>query len=146
MAFLVNFHTNATRIGWDLWEIDLGFAPQLPPGWRTMIQQSNFLDFYQGPPVKVGGRRRRSTAAGLPAKGLDVKASICSNGSVIAGIVPELRPRGATHLPVLRSRGVTAHILARSYAKADWSVPEGLVAVGQGTAIQPSSLVFCNPR
>ena len=29
----VNFHTNATRIGWHLWEIDLRFAPGLPPGW-----------------------------------------------------------------------------------------------------------------
>jgi len=27
-------HTNATRIGWHLWEIDLRFAPGLPPGWR----------------------------------------------------------------------------------------------------------------
>ena len=30
---LVNSHTNATRIGWHLWEIDLRFAPGLPPGW-----------------------------------------------------------------------------------------------------------------
>jgi len=29
----VNSHTNATRIGWHLWEIDLRFAPGLPPGW-----------------------------------------------------------------------------------------------------------------
>ena len=33
MISLVNSHTNATRIGWHLWEIDLGFAPGLPPGW-----------------------------------------------------------------------------------------------------------------
>ena len=26
-------HTHATRIGWHLWEIDLRFAPELPPGW-----------------------------------------------------------------------------------------------------------------
>jgi len=25
---------NATRIGWHLWEIDLIFAPGLPPGWN----------------------------------------------------------------------------------------------------------------
>jgi len=30
---LVNSHTNATRIGWHLWEIDLRFAPGLPQGW-----------------------------------------------------------------------------------------------------------------
>ena len=29
----VNSHTNSTRIGWHLWEIDLIFAPGLPPGW-----------------------------------------------------------------------------------------------------------------
>ena len=33
MVSLVNTHTNATRIGWHLWEIDLRFAPGLPPGW-----------------------------------------------------------------------------------------------------------------
>ena len=34
MVSLVNSHTNNTRIGWHLWEIDLRFAPGLPPGWR----------------------------------------------------------------------------------------------------------------
>ena len=33
MVSPVNSHTNATRIGWHLWEIDLRFAPGLPPGW-----------------------------------------------------------------------------------------------------------------
>ena len=33
MVSLVNSHTNATRIGWHLWEIDIRFAPGLPPGW-----------------------------------------------------------------------------------------------------------------
>jgi len=37
MVSLVNSHTNATRIGWHLWEIDLRFAPGLPPGWRTRV-------------------------------------------------------------------------------------------------------------
>jgi len=32
-GFLVNSHTDATRIGWHLWGIDLIFAPGLPPGW-----------------------------------------------------------------------------------------------------------------
>jgi len=27
------YNTNATRIGWRMWEIDLRFAPGLPPGW-----------------------------------------------------------------------------------------------------------------
>jgi len=35
MVSLVNSLTNATRIGWHLWEIDLRFAPGLPPGWLT---------------------------------------------------------------------------------------------------------------
>ena len=35
MVSLVNSHTHATRIGWHLWEIDLKFAPGLPPGWQT---------------------------------------------------------------------------------------------------------------
>jgi len=33
MVSLVNSHTNATRIGWHLWEIDFRFASGLPPGW-----------------------------------------------------------------------------------------------------------------
>ena len=32
MVSFVNSHTNATRIGWHPWEIDLRFAPGLPPG------------------------------------------------------------------------------------------------------------------
>ena len=34
MVYLVNSHSNATRIGQHLWEIDLRFDPGLPPGWR----------------------------------------------------------------------------------------------------------------
>ena len=33
MVSLVNSHTNATITRWHLWEIDLRFAPGLPPGW-----------------------------------------------------------------------------------------------------------------
>ena len=36
MIFLVNSHTNATRIGWHLWEIDLRFALNSTPGWVTV--------------------------------------------------------------------------------------------------------------
>ena len=32
---LINSHTIAIRIGWHLWEIDLRFAPGLPPGRDT---------------------------------------------------------------------------------------------------------------
>ena len=35
---LVNSHTNATRMGWHLWVINLIFVPWSPPGWR--LQQS----------------------------------------------------------------------------------------------------------
>ena len=33
MISVVSSNTNATRIGWHLWAIDLRFAPGLPPGW-----------------------------------------------------------------------------------------------------------------
>ena len=33
MVYSVNSHTNAARIGWNLWEIDFRFGPGLPPGW-----------------------------------------------------------------------------------------------------------------
>jgi len=35
-GFFSNSHTNATRIGWHLWDVDLRFAPVLPPGWREI--------------------------------------------------------------------------------------------------------------
>ena len=33
MVALVNSDTNATSKRWHLWELELGFAPELPPGW-----------------------------------------------------------------------------------------------------------------
>ena len=33
MVSSVNSHTNSTRIGWHLWDIDLRFALGLPPWW-----------------------------------------------------------------------------------------------------------------
>ena len=33
LVCLVNSHTNATRMGWHLWEIDFRFAPWPPAGW-----------------------------------------------------------------------------------------------------------------
>ena len=55
MVSLVNSHTNATRIGWHLWEIDLRFTPGLPPGWNAIRVRSwsrqfvfaAFLCFYR---------------------------------------------------------------------------------------------------
>ena len=52
MVYLVNSQTNATRIGWHLWEIDLRFAPGLPPGWvrggsgairPRLLEEASFL-------------------------------------------------------------------------------------------------------
>jgi len=40
MVSFVNSHTNATRIGWHMWEIDLRFAPGLPPGWGDTRSRS----------------------------------------------------------------------------------------------------------
>ena len=41
MVSSINSHTNATSIGWHLWEIDLRFAPGLPPGgFRTLLPKT----------------------------------------------------------------------------------------------------------
>jgi len=37
MVSLVNSHTNATRIGWHLREIELRFAPGSPPWWSKIF-------------------------------------------------------------------------------------------------------------
>ena len=49
MVSLVNSHTNATRIGWHLWEIDLRFAPGLPPGWFLIAPcpQNKLMIYHQ---------------------------------------------------------------------------------------------------
>ena len=56
MVSSVNAHTNATRIGWHLWEDDLKFAPGLPPGQRSgamaHINAGNAL-FYKYEPALV---------------------------------------------------------------------------------------------
>ena len=36
MVSLVNSDPNATRIRWYSWEIDIRFAPELPPGWQEL--------------------------------------------------------------------------------------------------------------
>ena len=41
MVSLANSHTNATMIGWHLWEIDLRFAPGLPPGWLSLCNNTS---------------------------------------------------------------------------------------------------------
>ena len=43
MVSSVNSHTNATRIGWHLWEIDLKFTPGLPPGWSGFSAAIRFV-------------------------------------------------------------------------------------------------------
>ena len=40
MVSLVNSHTDATTIGWHLWEIDLRLALDLPPGWPALSKKA----------------------------------------------------------------------------------------------------------
>ena len=40
MVSLVNSHSSATSQRWHLWEIDLIFAPGLPPGWKGQTQEA----------------------------------------------------------------------------------------------------------
>ena len=46
MVSLVNSHTNASRIGWHLWEIDLRFAPGLPPGGRGKVPEDGVVSIH----------------------------------------------------------------------------------------------------
>ena len=54
----VHSHTNATRIGWHMWEIEIQFAPGLPPGWSTCRIRLRRLPCLQ-PPQRRAHRRRR---------------------------------------------------------------------------------------
>ena len=49
MVSLVNSHTNATIIGWHLWEIDLRFAHGLPPGRAARSQHGSDMKHRQAP-------------------------------------------------------------------------------------------------
>ena len=71
MVSLVNSHTNATRIGWHLWEIDLRFAPGLPPG---RIRSPDLpsphapLPTYAHPLLNIAAMSECSRRACLPAR------------------------------------------------------------------------------
>jgi len=54
---LVNSHTNATRIGWHLWEIDLRFAPGscLETGERLHVAFEIFYDVVSTAPPPATG-------------------------------------------------------------------------------------------
>ena len=42
---LVNSNTNATKIGWHMWEIDLRFAPRLPPGCVSVLDPRELVTY-----------------------------------------------------------------------------------------------------
>ena len=52
MVSLVKSHANTTFRRWHLWEIDLIFASELPPGWRNLEFET--LAAPQGEPPKAG--------------------------------------------------------------------------------------------
>jgi len=73
MVALVNSHTNATRIGWHLWEIDLRFAPGLPPGWPAS-QHSSLAHLHScthNSEGRVGAAWRRCWADRPPVRSSD---------------------------------------------------------------------------
>ena len=55
MVSLINSHTNATSIGWHLWEIYLRFAPGVPPGWWPMVAKLRAIRLTAFFCVPVGG-------------------------------------------------------------------------------------------
>ena len=68
MVSLVNSHTNATRIGWHLREIDLRFATGLPPGWLSYRREYPDTCGWQ---VGVGYKKNRSILARVAVIGED---------------------------------------------------------------------------
>jgi len=104
MVSSVNSHTNATRIGWHMWEIVLRFAPGLPPewtlrhalGWRTA--QAHFEQLLT-PPLpgshepeepnpsasQLTPSSRRAASAAVPS---------CSRDSCNAQVLPFQLSRG----------------------------------------------------
>ena len=80
MVSSVNFHTNATRIGWHLWEIDLRFALFLPPGWRCINHMRICVSCFTLTSTKSS--RRRSSTRGL--------------GTAPPGSIGDCRPSGET--------------------------------------------------
>ena len=64
MVSLVNSHTNATRIGWHLWEIDSRFAPGLPPGWVCPGSTQEVSNFVMPPPQISKQTSRKGFAEG----------------------------------------------------------------------------------
>jgi len=68
MVSSVNSHTSATRIGRHLWEIDLRFAPGLPPGWERSPNTLPPL-LLEAFPVAAGVIAAWDAASGVPTPG-----------------------------------------------------------------------------
>jgi hypothetical protein len=61
MVSLVNSHSNATSRMYQLWEIDLRFAHELPPGWRYLPDKEQWSQAV-APTLSRGGLARPSPA------------------------------------------------------------------------------------
>jgi len=93
MVSLVNSHTNATIIGWHLWEIDLRFAPRLPPGWdskRRHAQSAIRCAHLHRVHVHAPGLGERGERAGLGQKTLG--GAYVSDTRVVLRWVHEVPP------------------------------------------------------
>jgi len=77
MVSLVNYHTNATRIGWHLWEIDLRFAPGLPSG-RLHPANDSKRAGRRKPPAVLGSRGNCRARLASPPAAATCPASTCT--------------------------------------------------------------------
>ena len=82
MVSLVNSHTNATSIGWHLWQINLRFAPGLPPGWKYARGGQGFAPLPSSEARCGGGTRAKQPGTG-----------VCT-AAVVLGLPPDSQRTG----------------------------------------------------
>ena len=129
MVYLVNSHTNATRIGWHLWEIDLRFAPGLPPGrWDCCksLFELNVLIFWREATFSLAGSHRREW---------DLPHYTTSEEQDLR-VVPSLPSSDHSHLPgemVTRGReGDYGHSRPETEARRTANNQSRIIVAGRG--------------
>jgi len=88
MVSSVNTHTNATSKRWHLWEIDLRFAPGLPPGWLGVRSQ-----------LESCARSAPRTPSAAPVR-WTVLAGSLAGGGLVGGFA---RPKQGAHPPACKA-------------------------------------------
>jgi hypothetical protein len=88
MVYLVNSHTNATRIRWHLWEIGLRFTPGLTPGWSFFLRLLSSLELSDTNVYEPCIRARLGTTTHFCEVAIPLSSAVERDGYTLKGFEP----------------------------------------------------------